>query len=126
VAGEPVDRKLTGGSQNRERDREVEAGALLSEAGGSEIDGDAARRPLELGRRDPAADPVLRLLAGAVCQPDDRETGHAVLEVRLDLHLAGLQPDERMRDGAPKHASTLRLEVARVCNEIAPALENRL
>ena len=55
------------------------------------------------GGDDAAADAVLRLLAGAVGEPDDREARNARLEVRLDLDLARLEPDERMGDRAREH-----------------------
>jgi len=46
---------------------------------------------------------VLRLLTRAVREPDDRESRHAVLEMRLDLDAASLESDERVRDGAREH-----------------------
>ena len=46
---------------------------------------------------------MLGLLARAVREPDDREAGHAVLEVSLDLDATGLESDERMREGAREH-----------------------
>ena len=64
-------------------------------------------RPLELGRRDAAADPLLRLLAGAVGQPDDRERRRAALQVRLDLDAPRVEADERVGDGAGEHVATL-------------------
>src|SRR5918997_6030011 len=48
---------------------------------------------------------MFRLLTGPVCQTDDREARHTVLEVRLNLDLPSLEPDERMRDGAPQHGT---------------------
>jgi hypothetical protein len=48
---------------------------------------------------------VLRLLAGAVSQPDDRETRLTELDVGFDLDAACVEPDERVRDGACEHAS---------------------
>jgi len=50
-----------------------------------------------------ASSTVLRLLAGAVGEPDDREAGHAALEVRLHLDAARLQPDQSVGDGAREH-----------------------
>ena len=55
----------------------------------------------------PAADAFLRLLAGAVGQPDDRERRPRQLQVRLDLDPARLETDERMRDRASEHVATL-------------------
>src|SRR6187397_984818 len=99
VLGQPVAWDLAGRGEDRESDRKIEARALLAQAGRREIDGDPALRPLELCRGDSAADPLLRLLAGAVGKPDDGERGHRVLKVRLDLDPACVEPDERMRHG---------------------------
>ncbi len=46
---------------------------------------------------------MLRLLAGAVGEPDDREARHPRLEVRLDLDLPRLEADERVSDRASEH-----------------------
>jgi hypothetical protein len=103
-------RHLAGRRQDGEGDREVEAGSLLPQLGGSEIDGDPAPGELELGRRDPAAHAFARLLAGAVGEAHDRERRQAVLDVRLDLDPAGLEADERVRDRACEHVSTVRAQ----------------
>jgi len=47
---------------------------------------------------------VLRLLTCAVREPDDREARDARLEMRLDLDLARLEPDERMGDRTSENA----------------------
>src|SRR5207244_8868081 len=96
-------------------------GALLAQAGRSEVDGDPPHRPLELGRRDPAPDAVLRLLAGTICKPDDREAWNAELDVRLDLDPAGVEADECMRERACEHASQRSTTGSRVCVECEPA-----
>jgi hypothetical protein len=108
--------------EDRERNREVEAGALLLQGGRGEVDRDAvpAARPVELGGDDPALDALLRLLAGAVGQADDGEAGHAAVEVRLDLDTACVQADERMRDCACEHGSTLAPKRARIAHPSAP------
>ena len=103
VLRERVPRNLPRGGQNRECDRQVERRALLPQRRRSKVDRDPPERPLQLGRGDPAPDAVLRLLTRAVREPDDRESRHAVLEVRLDLDAASLESDERMRDGAREH-----------------------
>jgi hypothetical protein len=56
---------------------------------------------------------VLRLLARAVGEADDREGRHTALEVRLDVDPTRLEPDEGVGDGAGEHAFTLRREFAR-------------
>ncbi len=105
--------ELPRGGEQSERDRQVEAGALLAEAGGSEVDRDPPVGPDELGRRDPGADALLGLLAGAVGQADDREGRQPLVQVRLDLDPARLEADERVRDRAGEHAASLGSEFAR-------------
>ena len=73
VLVERARRHLVRGGEHRERDRQVEAGPFLAQRRRREVDGDRRRGPLELGRGDAAADALLRLLAGAVGEPDDRE-----------------------------------------------------
>ena len=107
MARETVRRKLVGSTEQGERDREVETGPLLAEIGGGEVDRDPAERPLELGRGDAAADTVLRFLAGAIGEADDRERGRAALHVSLDLDAARLEAYERMRDRAGEHVATV-------------------
>src|SRR5215211_5341241 len=122
MTAERIDRELAGGGEDRERDREVEARALLPQPGRGEVDGDAPGGPLELGRGDAAPDSVLRLLAGAVGKPDNREAREAVLEVRLDLDLACLETDEGMGNGAREHRPTLRGKYTHVCAGSEPSL----
>jgi hypothetical protein len=115
VLGEPVAWDLTGGGEDREGDREVEARALLAEPRRREIHSDPAHRPIELGRDDSAADALLRLLARAIGEADDCERGHGTLEVRLDLDPTGVEPDERMRDRPRQHVPRLGWPSAHVC-----------
>ena len=51
---------------------------------------------------------MLRLLAGTVGKPDDREEGDAALDMRLDLDTPRLEADEGKGDRAREHTSTLR------------------
>jgi hypothetical protein len=61
---------------------------------------------------DAAPDPVLRLLAGAVGEPDDRERRlRARAQVRFHLDAPWLEADERERDRATEHSSTVRTNV---------------
>ena len=105
---ELVVRHLARRREHGERDRQVEPGAFLAQLRRREVDRDAAAGELELGREDAAADALPGLLAGAVGEPDDREGGDAVLDVRLDLDPARIETDERVGDRACEHASTLR------------------
>jgi ADP-ribose pyrophosphatase len=119
---EAVARKLVRGSEDRQRDRQVEARALLLQGGRREVDDDAPPRPYELGGLDATLDALLRLLAGAIGQSDDREAGDAALEVRLHFDTAGLEPEERMRDRSREHSPTLVGEDARTRAESVETL----
>src|SRR6266545_5469663 len=110
---QPLGRHLPRRGEDRERDRQVEAGALLPQAGGRKVDGDARPRPLPLSRGDAAADPLLRLLAGTVGEPDDREARDPALEMRLDLDPARIEADEGVRDSAREHAFEATAEMSR-------------
>ena len=105
---ELVVRQLPRSGEHGERDRQVVARALLAQPGRGEVHGDATARELELGRHDPAADALPRLSARAVGQADDHERGNAVRDVGFDFDPPSLEADERMRDCACEHASTLR------------------
>src|SRR5581483_11718191 len=85
--------------------------------------GDPALRPLELRRGDSRSDTLLRLLAGAVGEADDRERRHAALQMRLDLDAARLEADESMRDGACEHVATLGDEGKRERDACVPRVE---
>src|SRR5215210_689414 len=82
---EPLRWNLSRRGEHGQRDRKVEAGALLPQPGGSEVYGDPLERPFELRRSDPAADAVLGLGAGPVGETDDGEPGDAAVDVRLHL-----------------------------------------
>ena len=118
--GSSLGRNLTRRRQHGQRDRQVEAGALLPQLGRRQIDRDPPHGPLELRGRDPRADALLRLLAGAVGQPDDRERRHPELEVRLDLDAASVEPDQRVRDRPCEHASNVDSNLSRVCDGFVP------
>lgn len=113
VLGEPFGRYLMRGSENRERDRQVEAGALLAETRRGEVDGDPPEGPFELGACDPAAYSFFRFLACLVGEADDRKRRHSTLEVGFHLDRARLEADERMGGGACKHLLKLRRRSAR-------------
>ena len=100
-------RELLRRCEERERDREVEAGSLLAQLGGRKIDRDPAGREAQLCRGDSRAHPLTRLLAGAIGEADDGEARDAVASVRLHVDPTRLEADERMRDRACKHASRL-------------------
>ena len=58
---------------------------------------------MELSGGDPAAYAVLRFLAGAIGEADDRESRDAVLKVGFDLNGSRVKPDQRMSDGSCEH-----------------------
>jgi hypothetical protein len=105
VGTQPVGRHLVGGAEDCEGDGKVEAGAFLPEPGRRQVDRDPARRPEELGGGDPAPDPVLRLLAGAVRETHDREPRLTELDVRLDLDPPRIEADERVGEHPCEHGS---------------------
>jgi hypothetical protein len=115
VLREPLDGKLPGRRQHRQRDREIEARSFLPQTRGSKVDGDPLQRPLELRRADPAADAVLGLGARPVGEPDDREAGEPAVDVRLDFDAPRLDADEGVGDGAREHmAHATKTVVTRV------------
>jgi hypothetical protein len=46
---------------------------------------------------------VLRFLAGAIGEADDRESRDTVLKVGFDLNGSRVEPDQRMSDGSCEH-----------------------
>jgi hypothetical protein len=101
-------RQLQGRREERERNRQIEARSLLAQLRRSQIDRDAPFGKLQLGGGNPAADPLTCLLASAVGETDDRETGDAIADVRFHIDPARFEADERMGDRACKHALRLR------------------
>jgi len=63
---------------------------------------------------------MLRFLAGAVREPDDREPGYAGLQVSLDLDPARLETDERLRERASEHPATMARRRSRMVTAFAP------
>ena len=124
VLREPLGWKLSRGAQYRKRDREVEAGTLLAQRRRREIDRDApVVGPLERSGQHPAPHAVLRLLARPVGKADDREAGDSRLEVRLDLDLPRLEPDECMGD---RRASTSATVAWRRATMVTPPMQSWL
>src|SRR5204863_8344668 len=90
--------QLLRGSKHGERNRQIESRTLLTQLRRSEVDRDAAVGEPQLGRGDPAADALTRLLTRAVGEADDREAGNAVADVRLDVDAPRLEADQSMRE----------------------------
>jgi hypothetical protein len=62
---------------------------------------------------------MLRFLAGAVGEPDNRERRDAALQVSLDLDAAWIEADERMRDRVCEHVVTVGDRPATPCTKSA-------
>ncbi len=115
VLVEPLARYLSRRREQGQRDRQVEARALLLQLGRREVDGRFVPRPLESRRLDAAAHALFRLLTGAIDEADERERRNAALDVSFDLDPARLQADEGESDCACEHTSRLRGTSARLC-----------
>ena len=108
VLGQPRARNLVRRGEQRERDRQIEAGAFLLQLRRRQVDGDAIVGKLQLCRENPAPDALLRFLARPVGQPDDRQRRRAALNVRLHLDAPRLEADEGKGDRAREHPARLR------------------
>ena len=117
VLRKPFARQLVRRSEERERDRKVEAGAFLLQLRRRQVDGDPASGPLQLGGDDAASDPLLRFLTGTVRQPDDGQRRRlAALNVRFHLDATRLEADEGKGDRAREHGlDATRDRVTRLC-----------
>ena len=105
---------LTRGGEDGKGDREVEGRPFFAQSGRRKIDHNPCLWKFELGRRDSTAHSLLRLLAGAVGQPDDGQRGLAAREMGFDFDPSRLQSDERVCSRASDHASTVERQVPRV------------
>ena len=90
---QPLPGNLVRCREHGQRDRQVEARALLPQSRRREIHGDPVSRPLETCRGDTRAHAMLRLLARTVCKAHDCEAGQAALDVGLNLHAARVEAD---------------------------------
>jgi len=101
--------ELTGRAKDRERDREVEAGALLPALRGCQVHGDPAQREVESSVADRGPDALAGLLDGGIREPDDREVREPVRDVDLDRDERRLEAPEgaaqRPRDRAHRAMS---------------------
>ena len=75
-------------------DRQVEAGPLLAQVGGGEVDGGVTVRPAEAAVADGGEHPIGRLAHRRVGQPDRDELRVAPRGVYLDLHRQGVDAVE--------------------------------
>ena len=88
---------LTGGTQDTQRDGQVEASALLGQVRRGQIDGDAPEWKLEASVEQGAAHAVLALPHRHLRQPDDRQGRQPARQVDLHGHQGG-------RDTLPRTA----------------------
>jgi len=113
--------KLMRCSQERQGDRQIEAGPLLLQLRRRQVDRDATAGELELCGENATANSLLRLLTRAIGEPDDRQRRRlAALNMRLHLHPPRLEADEGKGNRAREHTSTLRHDLQGVCAGSAP------
>ena len=86
VLGKCFGSDLIRGSENAQRDRQIEAPALLGQIGGRQIDRDTPLRKFELAGLDGGAHTVARLAHFGIRQANQVEAGQPVGEVHLDHH----------------------------------------
>ena len=79
-----LDRELARGGQNTQRDRQVEAAALLGQVRRCQVDRDPPGREFETGIDQCGADPVLALLDRGFRQSNDRQAGQPASQVDFD------------------------------------------
>jgi hypothetical protein len=84
VFGKFVGGDLSSGGKDAKRDGQIETPAFLGQIGGSEIDGDAARRKIELTILQRGAHAILAFFDLGFRQTHDGEVGQAVGDVHLD------------------------------------------
>ena len=107
--------------EHRGGDGEVEAGALLGQLRGGEVDGQLPRREVEPGVAHGRLDPHPRLLDGAIGQADDGEPRQAAADV--GLHRDGHAGDAV--DGAAYRArSHTSQDIILICG-VATAVRQR-
>ncbi len=94
--------------QQRRRDRQVEAGAGLAQAGRSEVGDDPAQRELEAAVGERRPHPLARLAHGGVGQADDREGRQSPVDVDLDPDRARRDPVEGEGLGRGEHGDQPR------------------
>lgn len=100
--------QLPRGEQDRDRDGEIEAPAILRQIGGGEVDGDASGGELEARVDERRAHPFFALLHFGAGEPDQREAGQTGTEVRLDLDRRRSEPDLRSTgDAGERHSRDL-------------------
>ena len=80
----PLGIERTGGDQQPDRHRQVEAGSGFGQPRRSQVDGDAVLGPTQPAREDRRPDPVAGLTAGRIGQADDTEGGKTTADVHLD------------------------------------------
>ena len=105
---------LTGGAEDRRRDRQVESRARLAQIGRREVRGDPLQRELEARVDDCRPDALARLPHRGVRQSDERERRQAAMDVDLDVDGEGVDAVERECSRPGEHATKLGAADARV------------
>ena len=93
-AVQPGRRDRAGRGEQPDRDRQVEAGAVLGQVGRGQGDGHAAVRPLIAGVAERRPDPVAGLEHGRAAEADHGHRGEATADVDLDPDRVSVQPDQ--------------------------------
>ena len=89
------------GRKSGDRDREIEARAVLGQARGREVDGELATRQRQVAVRARIVHPLMRLAHGLVGEADDHEGGRLVRQVGFDLDEISVQAREHDAPRAP-------------------------
>ena len=121
VAIECSGRDLAARREDAQRDRQVEAAALFRQVGRREVDGDLARREIEVRVLQRGAHAVARLADLGLGQPDDVDRRQPAAEVHLDVDRRRGETRERAaaydgdrHGGLPSPARPARIRFATV------------
>src|SRR5439155_856630 len=98
-------RDLPRSEQERDRDRKVEAGALLSDVRGRQVDGDLSGRKLEAAVSKRREDALAAFPHGRVGQSHDREGRKSGAQVCLDFDEEAVDPLRGATRDTGKHGA---------------------
>ena len=107
VAAEQRARDLPSRGEDPHRDGEIQAGPLLAEVAGGQVDDQPPRWKLALAVADRGAHPLLRLSYRAAGESDHHEGRLAVADVDLDLDQPPFEAARERREHLGEHGSRL-------------------
>ena len=87
-------RDLLAGCEDPEGDRQIEAGSLLPDVSGRQIDHHPAHREVERRIQQGSEHPVGGLLHCGIREPDDSDAGGAVSGIHLDFDGNSINADD--------------------------------